>query len=150
MEIHQVRYFLAVTETRSFTRAAERCGISQPALTTAIKKLEEELGGALLLRERSGIKLTALGLHVLPRLQRLHDEHQDEQGDVDGRIGYELCCRHGIPPGKTVPAPRPLLRLRVSGFAGLSCKPRLREREFDVLNGIIHGVDGRRASNASG
>lgn len=74
MEIHQIRYFLAVTETRSFTRAAERCAISQPALTAAIKKLEEEMGGALILRERGGAKLTALGQHVLPRLQRAWDE----------------------------------------------------------------------------
>jgi DNA-binding transcriptional LysR family regulator len=74
MEIHQVRYFLAVIETRSFTRAAERCAVSQPALTAAIKKLEEELGGPLILRERGGAKLTPLGQHVLPRFQRLHDE----------------------------------------------------------------------------
>jgi DNA-binding transcriptional LysR family regulator len=79
MEIHQVRYFLAVCETRSFTRAAERCSVSQPALTAAIKKLEEELGGPLILRERGGAKLTALGQHVLPRFQRLRDETQAVQ-----------------------------------------------------------------------
>jgi DNA-binding transcriptional LysR family regulator len=83
MEIQQVRYFLAVTETRSFTRAAERCAVSQPALTTAIKKLEEELGGALILRERGGAKLTALGQHVLPRFQRLQDETQAVQVIAD-------------------------------------------------------------------
>ncbi len=73
--MHQIRYFLAVAETRSFTRAAERCAISQPALTSAIKKLEEELGGPLILRERGGAKLTTLGMHVLPRFQRLWDEN---------------------------------------------------------------------------
>ncbi len=79
MEIQQVRYFLAVIETRSFTRAAERCAVSQPALTGSIKKLEEELGGPLILRERGGAKLTALGQHVLPRFQRLRDETQAVQ-----------------------------------------------------------------------
>jgi DNA-binding transcriptional LysR family regulator len=83
MEIHQVRYFLAVTETRSFTRAAERAGVSQPALTAAIKKLEEDLGGALFLRERGGAKLTSLGQHVLPRFQRLRDETQAVQVIAD-------------------------------------------------------------------
>lgn len=83
MEIHQIRYFLAVTETRSFTRAAERCAVSQPALTAAIKKLEEELGGPLILRERGGAKLTALGQHVLPRFQRLQDETQAVQVIAD-------------------------------------------------------------------
>ncbi|AKF80127.1 LysR family transcriptional regulator [Myxococcus fulvus 124B02] len=76
MEMHQVRYFLAVSETHSFTRAAERCRVSQPTLTAAIKKLEGELGGPLLLRDRSGAKLTPLGRRVLPRLQRIEDENR--------------------------------------------------------------------------
>ena len=42
MEMHQVRYFLAVSETLNFTRAAEQCGVAQPSLTKAIKRLEEE------------------------------------------------------------------------------------------------------------
>jgi DNA-binding transcriptional LysR family regulator len=74
MEMHQIRYFLAVAETHSFTRAAERCRVSQPTLTAAIKKLENELGGPLLLRDRSGSKLTPLGRMILPRLQRIEDE----------------------------------------------------------------------------
>jgi LysR family hydrogen peroxide-inducible transcriptional activator len=53
MEIHQIRYFLAVCETLNFTRAAENCNVSQPALTRAVHKLEEELGGLLLRRESS-------------------------------------------------------------------------------------------------
>ena len=52
MEMHQVRYFLAVADTLNFTRAAEQCHVSQPALTRAIQQLEEEMGGLLLRRER--------------------------------------------------------------------------------------------------
>ncbi|MCA9641663.1 MAG: LysR family transcriptional regulator [Myxococcales bacterium] len=74
MELHQVRYFLAVHETRNFTRAAERCNVSQPALTSAIKKLESELNGPLFYRDRGGAKLTNLGEMVLPRFRRLCDE----------------------------------------------------------------------------
>ena len=44
MELHQVRYFLAVASTLNFTRAAEECHVAQPSLTRAIKQLEEELG----------------------------------------------------------------------------------------------------------
>ena len=44
MEMHQVRYFLAVADTLNFTRAAEQCHVSQPALTRAIQQLEEETG----------------------------------------------------------------------------------------------------------
>ena len=61
MEMHQIRYFLAVAETLNFTRAAEKCNVTQPALTRAIQKLEEELGGLLLRRERSLTHLSDLG-----------------------------------------------------------------------------------------
>ena len=73
MEMHQVRYFLAVCETMNFTRAAESCGVSQPSLTRAIQKLEQELGGALFRRERSRTHLTELGRLVRPRLDAVHE-----------------------------------------------------------------------------
>ena len=44
MELYQIRYFLAVSDTLNFTRAAEQCHVSQPSLTRAVKKLEGELG----------------------------------------------------------------------------------------------------------
>ncbi len=69
MELFQVRYFLALTKTLNFTRAAEACRVSQPALTRAIQRLEEELGGALLYRERSLTQLTELGKIMLPHLE---------------------------------------------------------------------------------
>jgi DNA-binding transcriptional LysR family regulator len=47
MEAHQVQYFLALCEEKHFGRAARRCGIAQPSLTKAIRKLECELGGLL-------------------------------------------------------------------------------------------------------
>jgi DNA-binding transcriptional LysR family regulator len=45
MEMHQIRYFLTICGTLNFTRAADSCNVTQPALTRAIQKLEEELGG---------------------------------------------------------------------------------------------------------
>lgn len=68
MEMHQVRYFLAVAETLNFTRAAERCNVTQPALTRAIKNLEDEFGGPLFRRERANSHLTELGRTMLPHL----------------------------------------------------------------------------------
>src|SRR5215472_9024854 len=71
MEMHQVRYFLAVADTLNFTRAAEQCNVSQPALTRAIQQLEEELGGLLLRRERKLTHLTDFGRLIEPHLRQL-------------------------------------------------------------------------------
>jgi len=73
MEMQQVRYFLAVARTLNFTRAAEQCNVTQPALTRAIKQLEEELGGELIRREGRLSHLTELGERMLPLLTRCHD-----------------------------------------------------------------------------
>lgn len=77
MEMNQVRYFLAVCEHRNFTHAANASNVSQPSLTTAIKKLEGELGGALFIRDRAGCRLTPLGKLIYPRLKRILAETQD-------------------------------------------------------------------------
>ena len=68
MELHEVRYFLALSETLNFTKAAEACHVSQPALTRAIRKMEDELGGLLFSRERSNTHLTELGRLIEPHL----------------------------------------------------------------------------------
>ena len=71
--MHQIRYFLAVSETLNLTKAAERCNVAQPALTRAIKALENELGGELLRRERAFSHLTDLGQRLLPMLRQCLD-----------------------------------------------------------------------------
>ena len=68
MELYQIRYFLALCETLNFARAAERCGVSSPSLTRAVQKLEQELGGLLIRRERRLTHLTELGRLVRPML----------------------------------------------------------------------------------
>lgn len=73
MEMHQVRYFLAVARELNFTRAAESCHVAQPSLTRAIKQLEDELGGELFRRERNLSHLTELGQRVLPMLQQCYE-----------------------------------------------------------------------------
>lgn len=66
MEMQQVRYFVALADTLNFTRAAERCKVSQPALTRGIRALEVELGGPLFNRERANTHLTELGRLMMP------------------------------------------------------------------------------------
>jgi DNA-binding transcriptional LysR family regulator len=72
MEMHQVRYFLAVARTLNFTRAADECNVTQPSLTRAIKQLEAELGGDLFRRERPA-GLTELGQRMHPLLKQCYD-----------------------------------------------------------------------------
>jgi DNA-binding transcriptional LysR family regulator len=76
MEMHQVRYFLAVSQTLNFTRAAEECHVAQPSLTRAVKLLEEELGASLFRRERKLTHLTEFGERMLPYLRQCYDSAQ--------------------------------------------------------------------------
>jgi len=64
MELHQLRYFVAVADLRSFTRAAERCLVAQPSLSQQIIKLERELGQPLFERLGRTVRLTEAG-HAL-------------------------------------------------------------------------------------
>jgi DNA-binding transcriptional LysR family regulator len=71
MEMQQVRYFLALARELNFTRAAESCHVTQPALTRAIQALEAELGGRLFHRERQQTHLSELGRMMLPYIQSI-------------------------------------------------------------------------------
>lgn len=73
MEMHQIRYFLAVARTLNFTQAADECHVAQPSLSRAIKKLEDELGGELFRRERALTHLTELGRIMLPLLTQAYE-----------------------------------------------------------------------------
>ena len=72
MELYQARYFLTLAQTLNFTRAAEACNVTQPALTRAIQRLEEEFGGPLLHRERNLTQLTELGRQLLPLIEQTY------------------------------------------------------------------------------
>ena len=91
MEMHQVRYFLAVARTLNFTRAADECNVAQPSLTRAIKLLEGELGGDLFRRERPRAMLTPLGERMFPLLKQCYDSAQSARALAaminDGEVG---------------------------------------------------------------
>ena len=77
MESQEIRYFLAMSRTLNFTKAAEACHVSQPALTRAIQKMEDELGGLLFSRERSNTHLTELGRLIEPHLAEIMARTQE-------------------------------------------------------------------------
>ena len=93
MQMHQIRYFLALSTERNFTRAAKRCGVSQPSLTNAIIALERELGGTLFQR-RPLIALTVLGHAIHPYLDRI--AQNAEHARVRPRRRWPI-CRGRIP-----------------------------------------------------
>ena len=82
MELHQLRYFCAVAETGSFSRAAEQSHVSQPSLSQQILKLEDELGARLFDRLGRSVRLTGLGKTFLPRARAVLRELEAAKGDV--------------------------------------------------------------------
>ncbi len=73
MDFSQIRYFLALADTLNFTRAAEICHVTQPTLTQAIKRLEEELGGALVIRDGKNTRLSDLGKTLRGQFERIQE-----------------------------------------------------------------------------
>jgi len=97
MQMHQIRYFLALSAERNFTRAARHCGVSQPSLTNAIIALERELGG-ILFQRKPLIALTVLGHAIHPYLDRItqNAEHAREAAQALADVR----------PANSEPAPR--------------------------------------------
>jgi LysR family transcriptional regulator, hydrogen peroxide-inducible genes activator len=82
MELHQLRYFCAVAESGSFSRAAEHSHVSQPSLSQQILKLEAELGARLFDRLGRSVRLTEVGKAFLPRARAVLRELEAARGDV--------------------------------------------------------------------
>ncbi len=74
MTLNELRYIVAVSQDRNFRRAAERVFISQPALSLAIQKLEEELGVAIFERSKTEVTVTPIGEQIVAQAQRALEE----------------------------------------------------------------------------
>jgi DNA-binding transcriptional LysR family regulator len=107
VELRQLRYFVAIAEEGSFSRAAVRLHVSQPPLSTQIKSLEEELGAPLLARTNRGVSLTASGRvfyeevrTILARLESARTRMlQVDRGDVGMlSVGFVSIADYGVLP----------------------------------------------------
>ncbi|MFC9243811.1 LysR family transcriptional regulator [Streptomyces sp. NPDC057136] len=114
MELQQMRYIVAVAETNSFTRAAERCLVVQSALSHQIARLERELGARLFDRTSRRVRLTPAGAAFLPAARQCLDaaeraaaEVAAAVGEVRGRLAVGL-----IPTVAAVDIPRALRDFR--------------------------------------
>jgi DNA-binding transcriptional LysR family regulator len=112
MELRHLRYFLAVSETSSFNKAAARLRISQPALSRQLRDLEEEIGVDLLRRSTRGVTLTPEGELFLEEVRVLLKHADDSVNKVRAlargeecelRVGYlAILTRDILPPGLAV------------------------------------------------
>jgi len=82
MNLDDLKYYRKVCETLNVTRASEALGISQPALSYALKRLESEIGEDLLIRKKNGVELTKLGEEFYKRSQKLIIEWENVQNLV--------------------------------------------------------------------
>jgi DNA-binding transcriptional LysR family regulator len=99
MDVRQLRYFLEVARLSNFTKAAESLRIAQPAVSMAIRKLEDELDLVLFNRQDRKVSLTAEGEIFLPHARRIIDDLKAaelEMGELKGLSRGEV--RIGIPP----------------------------------------------------
>ena len=82
MDLHQLRGFYEIARTRSFTRAADKLFLSQPAISLQIKALEDELGKALFDRKRREIRLTEAGEVLFKYVQQIFDGLEDARNEI--------------------------------------------------------------------
>ncbi len=146
MEMQQVRYFLSVARVLNFTRAAEECNVTQPALTRAIKQLEDELGGDLIRREGRNTHLTDLGNRMRPLLQQCFESAQTakllatkiKKGEVPTlslAVSRTLDLVHLMRPLSEMHRSFPGLQLKLRRGTGAQIATMLKNGEVDLAVG---------------
>ncbi len=82
-DLHQLSHFLAVAKAGNFTRAAEAVGLSQPALSRSVQKLEKIVGEPLFERQPRGVKLSEIGSFFLVRAKKIRDLVDDTFAELN-------------------------------------------------------------------
>ncbi|AJE03643.1 LysR family transcriptional regulator [Geobacter pickeringii] len=149
MDIRQLQFFVEIVRLGSFTRAAERLHVAQPAVSMAMKKLEEELDLVLFNRQERKISLTAEGEIFLRHAEKILDEvtsTETEMEELRGLAKGEV--RVGIPPMMSAyffpqiirdfSTRYPNLHLAVSGEGATKIQKMILRGELDM--GVIAGV----------
>jgi DNA-binding transcriptional LysR family regulator len=145
----QLEYFVAVAQERHFARAAEKCYVSQPALSAAIAKLERELNVTLINRGHSFEGLTPEGERLVVWAKRILAEHDAFKAEVHAvRSGITGTLRLGTVPTASTTASlvlaafcsaHPLVQVQInSRLASTELYRRLREFELDAA--IVHSA----------
>ena len=144
MEMHQVRYFLALAQELNFSRAAEICNVTQPSLSRAIQQLEGELGGPLFHRERHLTHLTDLGQMVLPHLETVYNaavKAKKLSQDLSQlkRVPLKLGIMSTISPDEIVDLIS-ALKMRYDGLELRLCDAGARDLRERLLSGDLEAI----------
>jgi len=144
MEMHQVRYFLSVAQELNFSRAAEKCNVSQPSLSRAIQQLEGELGGNRIPRERHLTHLTDLGQMVRPHLETVYNaavkaKRLSQDLSELKRVPLKLGIMSTISPDEIVDLIA-ALKTRYEGLELRLCDANARDLRERLLAGDLEAV----------
>jgi LysR family hydrogen peroxide-inducible transcriptional activator len=125
MEIHQLRYFIAIVDTGTFTRAAQKCFVAQPSLSQQIIKLEDELGQKLFHRLGRRVELTEAGNFLVEKARRILLEVENTHNELrDATKGGAKSISLGA-----IPTVAPYLLPRVLA----ACQERYPDSQVKVL-----------------
>ena len=146
MEIYQLKHFLAVADTASFTKAALRTHITQPALSGSIARLEEELGVQLFTRSRKAVTLTPAGQRLMNEGTQIVRACEKIKADIKGSSAPQT-LRLGVirtfPTSKLVGlltafrTELPELQLEIAEGSALELDVKLQDRKLDLLLTIL-------------
>ncbi|MEM8562972.1 MAG: LysR family transcriptional regulator [Pseudomonadota bacterium] len=142
-ELRQLRYFVAVAEHKSFTRAAAALHLTQPPLTRQVKALEATIGAELLIREKSGLRLSIAGEYFLPEAKRILqriDEIGETAAEIAGgrqghiHIGFTSTVLYGALPGwvRTLRQCAPELKMSLHELTLREQLAAIREQTLDL------------------
>ena len=143
MDERLLRYFVTVVEESNITRAAERLGVSQPALSQQLKRLERDLSAVLLERSKQGVTLTSAGQAFLPYAQRVLGEFREARtvlSEVEGlarghlSIGTVQSVNINLMPLALAEFGRryPGVSVNIRELASDQVEPQLARGKFDV------------------
>jgi len=144
MTLNELRFIVAVAQERNFRRAAEKAFISQPALSLAIQKLEEELGVKIFERGKSEVTTTPVGATIVEQAQRVLEEAERireiaAQGKNQLSIPLRIGIIHSVSPyllPDLIPALRkvaPQMALEVEENITANLEVLLRNGKLDVI-----------------
>ena len=147
MELKYLRYFLAIQDTGHLGRAAITLGITQPALTKCIQRLEKIYATRLILKVGRGIRLTEAGLLLCERAQKIVQDmevtHRDMSALAEGTAGYirlgaaATAAEFMLPQlAKRLLAEAPSVRLDVKVGMNDLLQNTLREKQLDIILGF--------------